>query len=427
MSEQRTLSPIEAEVALLDALVLGVENARSTIAAMQALEVTLMATAAAIAEDQMSRVTDRSTRDREMPIRSLAAEFASALRVSDRTVQRQLVESSAIARRLPLSLAALGEARISRAHLRVIAEAGIHLEDDEARAAFERDVLAVAERETPGRLRPVARRLAERAEPRSLTERHAEASRQRGVFVRDLDDGMSELLAILPSVLAHGAHDRLTQFARQIHDATGADDRDPRTMDELRADLLSDLVLTSTPDSVGSGPGEGSGLSAIRASVRITIPVTSLVGDDGPAELDRSGPIDAATARLLAGSATGWERIFTDRITGCVLAVDRYRPTEQMRRALMVRDGHCRFPGCRMPASRCDLDHTVDHALGGPTAVCNLAHLCRRHHSLKHATAWSVRQLPHGDLEWTSPLGRRYPDTAENRVVFASSVDPPPS
>jgi hypothetical protein len=59
---------------------------------------------------------------------------------------------------------------------------------------------------------------------------------------------------------------------------------------------------------------------------------------------------------------------------------------------------------------RCDVDHTVDHQHGGPTDVCNLAHLCRRHHSLKHETSWQVEQLDGGVLVWTSPLGRTYTD-----------------
>ena len=63
-----------------------------------------------------------------------------------------------------------------------------------------------------------------------------------------------------------------------------------------------------------------------------------------------------------------------------------------------------------MPAVRCDIDHTIDAAKGGETSRHNNAHLCRRHHVLKHATPWRVRQLPRGILEWTSPTGRIYTD-----------------
>jgi hypothetical protein len=90
-----------------------------------------------------------------------------------------------------------------------------------------------------------------------------------------------------------------------------------------------------------------------------------------------------------------------------------------------VRDRHCRFVGCRQPVHRCDLDHTIDAATGGATSAVNLAHLCRRHHVLKHDTAWTVRQLPGGILEWTSPTGRVYVDTPVSSVAFAAESPHP--
>jgi hypothetical protein len=64
-----------------------------------------------------------------------------------------------------------------------------------------------------------------------------------------------------------------------------------------------------------------------------------------------------------------------------------------------------------VPAIRCEIDHTIDHHLGGPTDVGNCGGLCQRHHSMKQFTAWKVRQLGGGVLEWTSPLGETYTET----------------
>ncbi|WP_163620906.1 HNH endonuclease signature motif containing protein, partial [Microbacterium sp. B35-30] len=156
---------------------------------------------------------------------------------------------------------------------------------------------------------------------------------------------------------------------------------DARTMAQLRADIATDLLLTAGPQDCVAG----SGLAAIRATVQITIPVLTMTGaGTEPCLLAGYGPIDADTARTLAAGNPGWERVMTSPVTGAVLAVDRYRPGPALDRFLTARDEHCRFPGCRRPVRRCDIDHTIDHAHGGPTSHDNLAHLCRRHHVLKH-------------------------------------------
>lgn len=151
--------------------------------------------------------------------------------------------------------------------------------------------------------------------------------------------------------------------------------------------------------------------------------LTLLGRGDAPATLVGVGPMEPAAARELAGAASGWDRILTDPITHSVLAVDRYTPSESLRRTLRARDEHCRFPGCRQPLSRSDIDHTIDYARGGKTRANNLAHLCRGHHMLKHESAWRVRHLPGGILEWISPTGRAFPDVPASSVRFMPEED----
>ena len=194
----------------------------------------------------------------------------------------------------------------------------------------------------------------------------------------------------------------------------------------MRVDLLVDLVLTRTPTAHDSEDGL---LGAITARVEVTVPVSALMGANGahhtapPAELDGLCPIDIETARRLAGAASGWERVLTHPISGALLAVDRYRPGDQLKRHLRARDQHCRFPACGLAARRCDIDHTHAAAAGGATCERNLAHLCRRHHTLKHHSPWRVRHGENGILEWRSPTGRVYTDRppAQNTVRFAPS------
>lgn len=234
---------------------------------------------------------------------------------------------------------------------------------------------------------------------------------------------MAVLTALLPATLAHAARDRIAAMAHSVHRASSA--RDTRSLAEIRADMLADLLLTGhatahiTADSVPF-------LESVRPHVQIVIPAATLVGGDEPAELATGSVVDAATARLLVSAATGWDRLFLHPAGVAVTAVDRYRPSEKQRRLLAARDRHCRFPGCRVSVHRCDVDHTIAAAEGGPTDVSNLAHLCRRHHTLKHRSAWRVRQHPDGTLEWTTPSGQRHEDRPAHGLVFTAASDPPP-
>ena len=82
-----------------------------------------------------------------------------------------------------------------------------------------------------------------------------------------------------------------------------------------------------------------------------------------------------------------------------------------------------------MPASRCEVDHTVAWEHSGDTALENLAPLCKGHHTVKHHGGWRLRQVPDsgGAVEWTSPAGRRYVVEPERRVpVFTVSGESGP-
>ncbi|QWT25357.1 HNH endonuclease [Subtercola sp. PAMC28395] len=169
----------------------------------------------------------------------------------------------------------------------------------------------------------------------------------------------------------------------------------------------------SAPGLVGRG---------VRPTVIVTVPVMTLLGrTEEPGDLERYGPIDAETARELARHAPSFIRILTHPETGATLSVgrQRYRPPADLRTALEIEDQTCRFPGCARAARRCELDHTVDWARGGQTSHTNLAHLCPKHHHLKHETKWAVRQEADRALRWTSPLGREYVTTPESRFPDA--------
>jgi len=155
------------------------------------------------------------------------------------------------------------------------------------------------------------------------------------------------------------------------------------------------------------------------------VPVLALLGvGDEPATLEGVGPIDLDTARELAAAAPSFLRVLTHPETGAVLSVgrERYVPPADLRAALLVRDGTCRFPGCARRAARCDVDHALAWQDGGRTSIDNLAHLCRKHHRLKHAAGWIVTRERGGTLRFTSPSG----STSVSEPALAMTWPPPP-
>ncbi|MFS0795527.1 DUF222 domain-containing protein [Microbacterium sp. 1P10AE] len=450
------LSSVLAEVRGVDAEVASAE-ARRTRALARAGHLALDATAGMRA----------SSKAAEMALREVASEIAAASCLSDRSVQSQIGRAMTVADDFPATLDAWEAGALSRAHVQVIVDAGMPL-PLERRHEF--DVLAVATADglSPGRLKPRLAALAESLQPTTITERHRQGRETRCVRVVAGENGMSDLVATLPTVLAVGIYDRLVQQSAALIDARaerhhasegevrGASARgrvrdvsgpvgnaggssattpDARSADQVRADILADLLLTAAPEAdptrVDDGPGT---LGAIRARVQVVVPALTMLAPTAenldPAELVGHGPIDATTARALAeATALPWDRVVTHPVSGSVLRTDTYQRTAAIDRHLRARDRHCRWPGCISPAVRCEVDHTHDYALGGATDVGNLSHLCQRHHTQKQFTRWKVRQLAGGVLEWTSPTGRVYIDEPlpyASAVRFLPDEQPPP-
>lgn len=416
--------------------------------------------------------------------RSMVAEYSAAAHASQGSVEYAFSDAAFLDSDHPTVRETFRQGAITPAHVREIVRAGATVREAvrEGRAdagvlsMYDTAAVVVAEQETPARTRSLVRQLAAALAGETLIDRHRRASSERSVTMRSVDDGLALITVVLPEHLAAAIIDRLTRLARRViaarddadlpphchvlapddldcgenpiypehldWSAPGIDEwaifgerdtfstdplpepspivipADTRTMDQVRTDLLTDLLLASDPTEAA-----GAGADQIQAHIQVTVAATTLSGaDDRPAQLDCFGPLDPDIARALAGRNGGWSRLFLDP-SGMVTETDTYSPTEGMRRFLRARDEHCRFPGCRMPVRRCQIDHNHDHARGGRTDVSNLSHFCAGHHVLKHPDIddrhrWTARQLPDRSLDWVSPLGRHYNDAPPRRVMF---------
>ena len=192
---------------------------------------------------------------------------------------------------------------------------------------------------------------------------------------------------------------------------------DGRTPAQRRADALGEvcrqwLDLGDRPTVAGERP-----------HVTVTVGAEALArgepagGDaaDGPgslSELDHTGPVDPALARRIACDGSIRRVVLAGRSEP--LDVGRRTPvvSPALRRAVIVRDRECRFPGCDRPHSWCDAHHVVHWADGGPTALANLILLCRRHHRMVHARSGFSLVLEDGRPVFRRPDGSVFEDRA---------------
>ena len=179
----------------------------------------------------------------------------------------------------------------------------------------------------------------------------------------------------------------------------GSDPRDhsTRTWDALveACQRLSDAEVL--PEDHGAKP-----------RVTVTIDIDALRTGLGAAVLDTGERLSAAAVRKLACDAELIPAVLGN--AGEVLDVGRTQRlvTAAIWKAVVLRDRHCRFPGCRRPPIACDAHHLTHWADGGPTSLDNLVLLCRAHHTVIHCTGWQVRLNRHDRRpEFRPPTGRR--------------------
>jgi hypothetical protein len=131
-------------------------------------------------------------------------------------------------------------------------------------------------------------------------------------------------------------------------------------------------------------------------------------------DLERRGE-----GRLLDGSildGTTVQRLFCDAGVHRVFVAGRssildYGTTTRtvpanLFNALVIRDRHCRFPGCDRPPDWTEAHHVRWVLDGGPTSLDNLTLQCSRHHHLLHSPGWAAKLLPDGTFVVTGPDGR---------------------
>jgi hypothetical protein len=256
--------------------------------------------------------------------------------------------------------------------------------------------------------RSFARRVARRLSQVPLEIRHRDAAARRRVIVGPVEDGMAWLSAYLPIAEAVAAKRCLTSTAKHVAKA----DRQGRTRDQIRADLLSSWLR-----------GEGT-TTAVKTKVLVTVPVTMLtdevratvqrgrrrgVGPDLNREpfIDGTIPIDSDTAIRALLHEGSFTRVITDPVHGVVLDMDRRARTATRAQVewLTLAYSTCAVDGCEHPAAEADIDHWLEFhgPHRGPTNLANLHPLCGNDHTLAGRSKLVYERAADGVVQMHSP------------------------
>ncbi|MEV6966146.1 DUF222 domain-containing protein [Hamadaea sp. NPDC051192] len=172
---------------------------------------------------------------------------------------------------------------------------------------------------------------------------------------------------------------------------------DLRSAGARRADALVEVCQRimnagELPDNGGEKP-----------HLTITLPWDALQAKVGAGLLDTGDRLTPETVRRLACDAMIIPAVLGG--DGQVLDVGRARRLIDgpLRRALVLRDRGCAFPGCDRPPQWCHGHHIESWADGGATCLANSVLLCGFHHREIHHGHWEVRMRPDGFPEFLPP------------------------
>jgi hypothetical protein len=262
-------------------------------------------------------------------------------------------------------------------------------------------------------LEHVAPEVAEAVEERRLRRDNASAFEARTLSLCAQGDGRVRVAGWLDTEMAAAVTAALDPLCSPRHrpapdagagagvgDPPGTGDpvvADQRTSGQRRADALVEVCRLAL--NTGELPENGGD----RPQMTVTIKFDDLRDQVGAAILDSGERLTPAQARRLACDAHLLPAVLGSH--GQVLDVGQSRRliTGALRRALVLRDGGCAFPGCGRPPRWTEGHHIRPWSDGGTTSLDNSVLLCGPHHRVIHHSTWTVRLGPDQRPEFIPP------------------------
>ncbi len=263
-------------------------------------------------------------------------------------------------------------------------------------------------------------------------ERRRQAAAEHRHFTLDLDqsgiDGLVDLTGVLDLADALDLNTAITRRATHLADLGSDDPLDVRrakaagelARNDHTLDLQPGQPTTGRPDADPTDAGRpdadlpaagisSPGRAAPGRKIELFIHLTqaALEGGNPVGRLENTDtPISIGQIREWCGSGDAKITIRPVIDLNDCRPVNAYEIPDRIRTQVTLRDLTCAFPNCTRRAQRCDLDHRIPHAEGGPTCACNLVPACRSHHRAKTHAGWTYLILTPGHYLWCSPHGQ---------------------
>jgi hypothetical protein len=219
--------------------------------------------------------------------------------------------------------------------------------------------------------------------------------RQRELNLQTRVDGTAKLSGELTAELSELLLLHFDALAKPVTDTDGT--KDPRSAGQRRHDaLLEALQLNVRARQLPAVGG-------VTATIVMTMTQEQYLSGKGLARTGHGALVPASEALGWAGGDYRLMNVVIDKTQGITAYSSLQRLfTEQQRLALLAVDGGCSFPNCSTPAPWCEIDHSIDHAAGGPTSVTHGIPACRYHHRHAKAQGWRNARID-GRAAWIPP------------------------
>lgn len=312
--------------------------------------------------------------------------------------------------RLPPELPATAEqwrqGMLDAQHLRVIQTFVRDLPADTPAAVIEHAEHLLAQHATrlrPDQLDKAAKRAAVLINPDGKFSDHDRARQRSFTFKPQRADGMSEATLIATPELRANIEAWLARFAAPgmcnpdnlAPDATP--ETDTRTPGQRQHDALNELLRRQLGDP---DLGQHNGLP-------VTVVVTTTLQDLSAAAghgVTASGTVIPMRELIaMAAHAVHYLAVF-DGHSNRPLYLGRARriASADQRLALIAAERGCTYPGCDVPADKCEVHHVNDWATGGNTDIDSLTLACAPNHKLIER-GWTTTKLANHRTAWTPP------------------------